>query len=146
MAPEEPKTHYRINTGFTVDLRNTFPTINHRHRPGFLSPPSKRRNRPAQRAKCWINSYRSKLHLVHFLSDKKRDSITISVRRRPRYHSSGRLLADTRNKQCNWDSCQFINKFSEPESGGNALDLWQPICRPLATQSVANKRLSFGLQ
>ena len=50
------------------------------------------------------------------------------------------------NKQCNRDSCRFVNKYSEPESAGNALDLWQPICRPLATQSVAHKRLSFGLQ
>ena len=37
MAPEEPKTDYRINTGFAVDLRNTFPTSNHGYRPSFLS-------------------------------------------------------------------------------------------------------------
>ena len=74
MAPEEPKTHYRINTGFAADLRNTFPTSNHGHRPSFLSLPSERRTRPAQRAKCWIGSYSSKLHLAHFLPDKKRDA------------------------------------------------------------------------
>ena len=56
------------------------------------------------------------------------------------------IFTDTQNKQCNRDSCRFLNKFSEPESGGNALDLWQPIRKRLASQSGAHKRLPFHVR
>jgi hypothetical protein len=138
----EFQTGDNISSGLTPHLRRNLSSSRHRLSAGVLSRPSKRRNRPTQRAVGRLEPNCPKLHPAPVLPHEKR----LRFRSRSRHNPSRRLFTNPPNTKRHRHSHRCAHPNSKPKHRRHLLDNWQPLRKRPAHQSRAYKSISFNLQ